>query len=138
MDNIYNKTKGHNITTNCKIYMSGDKLPPAISPICSQHLSERKQRAATEHLMDQRIGESPNSQQLFIELPNFKNRRQLWRNLAHSNSSRHKPSRGEFASLVCWGSLPGQGPPYEGKILVVESKLSGIRIIEMKERKSSR
>lgn len=74
---------------------------------------------------------------MFIGLPNFKKRGQQWRNLAHSNSSRYKPSPGEFASLVCWGSLPGQGPPHEEKMLVVESKLSGIKIIEMKKRKSS-
>lgn len=62
IDNIYNKTKGHNITTNCKTYMSGDKLPPAISPICSQHLSEKKQRGsnrASDGPKNRRLSKQP-------------------------------------------------------------------------------
>lgn len=62
MDNIYYKTKGHNKAMNCKIYMSGDKSPPAISPTWSQHLSERKQwgsNRASDGPKNRRISKQP-------------------------------------------------------------------------------
>lgn len=47
------------------------------------------------------------------------------------------PALGNLPVWSVGAPFQDRAPPHEEKILVVESKLSGIRIIEIKKRKSS-